>query len=330
MKFFLAATILVFATFSVPVWSKEKINVGSSPVISSAGIYLAEHFGYFKQEGLDVEISDFANSGAPMTLLLSKGDLDVGAGNLNSGLFNAILQGQDFKIVADKGHVEKGFEYIQLLVRKDLIDAGKFKSLKDLKGFKIGVTALDGVSQQVVIDRILKSNGLFEKDVEYVKMSYAEMNIALRTKNIEAAVQIEPFLTKALQEGSSVSVARSWEVHPNQQSAALFYSPKFMKRREEAIKFMKAYLRGVKVYKESVAGNNPEGVLALKKIFKIDDKAWEKMIPVGLHEDGRLNTSDLMEDLKWYHEKGYLKKIPREMDVVDATFASEAFKQLKK
>ena len=87
--FFLAG--LLFAT---PAFAQElKIRVGSSPVLSSAGIYLADEKGYFKEQGLTVEITDVANSGAPMTVLLAKGEIEVGAGNLTSGLFNAVADG---------------------------------------------------------------------------------------------------------------------------------------------------------------------------------------------------------------------------------------------
>ena len=77
---------LAFTSLNV-IAAEMKIRVGSSPVLSSAGIYLAEAKGYFKDQGLNVEITDVANSGAPMTLLLAKGELEVGAGNLTSGLF---------------------------------------------------------------------------------------------------------------------------------------------------------------------------------------------------------------------------------------------------
>lgn len=286
--------------------------------------------GYFKDEGLDVEISDFATSGAAMTLLLSKGNLDVGAGNLTSGLFNAILNGENFKLVADKGHVEKGKEYMQLVVRKDHLDSKRYKTIKDLKEFKIGITAIDGVSQQIVIDMFLKSVGLNDSSIEYIKMSYAEMNIALKTKNIDAAIQIEPFLTKALQKGYISIVSSTADIHPNQQSAALFYSPKFMKRKKDAVKFMKAYLRGVRAYNQAISGSNPEIVTELKKIFKIEDSEWIEMRPVGLHDDGHLNTKDLLSDLAWYKEKGFLPRVPLESEVIDSYFFTEANKTLSK
>lgn len=309
-----------------------KIRVGSSPVLSSAGIYLAEDEGYFKEQGLDVEITDVANSGAPMTLLLSKNELEVGAGNLTSGLFNASLQGQQFKIVADKGHVEKDRDYIALIVRQDLIDSGKYKSLKDLKGAKMGLTALDGVSQQIVAERFLKKAGLSEKDVSFVKLSYAEMNATLKTKSLDATIQLEPFVAQAETGKFAKRVAGSNEVHPGQQSAAVFYSPEFIaKRRADAVKFMTAYLKGVRLYNKSLT--DPEARkkvrASLGKRMKIADEAvWEKIVPIGLKDNGELNIASLDEDLKWYRAKGYLKGDLAAAQIVDPSFAREATKLL--
>lgn len=318
--------------FSPYGFSADKIRVGSSPVLSSAGIYLAEDEGYFKEQGLDVEITDVANSGAPMTLLLSKNELEVGAGNLSSGLFNAALQGQDFKIVADKGHVEKDRDYIALIVRQDLIDSGKFKTLKDLKGFKMGLTALDGVSQQIVAEKFLRKAGLTEKDVTFLKLSYAEMNTTLKTKGLDATIQLEPFVAQAEIGGFAKRIAGSNEVHPGQQSAGIFYAPDFMsKRRADAVKFMAAYLKGVRLYNKSlrdpVARQKVRAYLG--KRMKISDEAiWDKMVPIGLKDDGEVNVAALDEDLKWYKAKGYLKGDLPAAKIVDLSFAKEAVKKL--
>ncbi len=308
------------------------IKVGSSPVVSSAGLYLASTKGYFKEEGLEVEITDFNSSGAPMTVLLSKGELDVGAGNLSSSFFNAFNAGQEFKIVADKGHLEKGKDYIALIVRKDHIDSGKYKDFKDLKGFKMGLTALDGVSQQIVAEKFLSLGGLKASDVEFVKLSYAEMNVALKSKNIDATIQLEPFLTKAVIDQIAVNVAPGSQAHAKQQSAAIFFSPKFFKeRQDDGIKFLKAYLKGIADYNKSLTDPKmKESVIAeLKKSIKInEDTVWNQMLPIGLFENGKIDKAALNEDLKWYVEKKYLTKLPNIDELVDESLVSKAYEQL--
>jgi NitT/TauT family transport system substrate-binding protein len=43
------------------------------------------------------------------------------------GLYNAVRRGVGLKVVADKVHYGPGYGFASLLVRKDLIENGKFK-----------------------------------------------------------------------------------------------------------------------------------------------------------------------------------------------------------
>lgn len=326
----LVLALVLFATHAIA--EDFKIRVGSSPVLSSAGIYLADEKGFFKEQGLNVEITDVANSGAPMTLLLAKGELEVGAGNLTSGLFNSVASGQGVKLVADKGHVEKSRDYIALIVRQDHIDSGRYKTFKDLKGFKVGLTALDGVSQQIVMDKFLQKGGLTEKDIEYVKLSYPEMNAALKTKSLDATIQLEPFVAQAELGGFAKRISGSNEVNPNQQSAALMFSPGFMKdHRDLAVKFMTAYLKGVRLYNKSItdAAARKEVRAILGPRLKItDDKVWDKIVPIGLNNSGEMNLKSLQADLDWYQSKNYLKSKVAADSIVDQSFVKEAQKKV--
>lgn len=323
----ISLTSLLFAE-TTPV---KTIKVGSSPVISSAGIYLAQERGYFKEQGLEVEITDFNNSSASMTALLSKGELDVGAGNLVSAYYNAINLGQRFKFVADKGHLEKGKEYIALLVRADHITSGRYKTGADLKGFKMGLTSLDGVSQQIVAERIFAKFGVSPSDVEFVKLSYAEMNNALKAKLIDATIQIEPFVTKAVLDGYAQNVMSATEVYPDQQSAVVLYSQDFIEKNPvEAKKFMIAYLKGVRDYNNAFEkSQGRDTVIAdLKKTLKLEDNVWAKMIAVGLDNDGKLNQKSLQADMEWYLSKKYITTVPAMTSVIDTQFAEAAAKEL--
>lgn len=304
------------------------VKVGVSPVCSSSGIFIAQEKGYFKELGLNVEIIIFKSSGAPMTMLLSSGKLDVGAGNLSAGLWNAINQGLDIKLVADKGHIEKDHSYIALLVRRDHIESGKYKSLRDLKGFKMALTALDGVSQQIATEKFLLKGGLKFSDVEFLKMSYSEMNVCLENKTIDATVQLEPDVSMAELNGIAKNVAEVYDVYPDQQSAAIFYSPEFIHKHPKlAEKFMIGYIKGIRDYVNAfINGIEMEKIITmLKKYITIEsDEIWIKMIPVGLNPDGFINKESLLNDLIWYKEKGYIEKVPDINKIIDHSYVEKA------
>jgi NitT/TauT family transport system substrate-binding protein len=306
---------------------KYRIRVGASPVVSTSGIFLAYEKGYFKEQGLDVEITIFKESGAPMTVPLATGGLDVGGGNISAGLWNAINQGQGIKLVADKGHIEKGMSYIGLVVRKDHVDSGRYKTYKDLKGFKMAVTAY-GVSQQIAADKFLRVGDLQRKDISFEKMPYVQMNIALEKKELDATIQLEPYLTKAVQDGIAVKVADVYEVYPDQQSAAIFYSSRFIREhRDLAEKFMVAYLKGVREYDNAfIRGIDKAKTIALlKKYIEIESGSiWDNMIPVGLNPNGFLNKRSLTEDAAWYKKYGFIEQVPDIDKAVDESFVKKA------
>lgn len=320
---------IAFSLFTGAAAAEELVKVGYSPVVSTAGIFVAQERGYFKEQGLAVELTPFNSSSAPMNVLLAKGTLDVGAGNITAGLYNADIAGAGIKIVADKGHIERNHSYLALLVRSDHFVSKRFTTLKDLKGFKFGLTALGGVSQEIATERFLKAGGLSLSDIQLEKMSYAEMNAAFKSKTLDAAVQLEPFVTQAVISGNAKVVAPLYDVYPDQVSAAIFYSGAFAARKDTAVRFLAAYLKGVRDYRAAMAGGKirKEVVAILKRYTSIEsDEVWDKMIPVGLDPDGMINTDALKSDLEWYVAKGYLAKTPDLAKILDNSFRIDAIK----
>jgi NitT/TauT family transport system substrate-binding protein len=308
-----------------------EVPVGISPVMSSAAMFIAKEKGYFREEGIEVVINPFKASGAKMVPFLATGQLFVGGGNISAGMYNAIAQDIPIKIVSDKGTVSPGHGYLALIVRKDHVDSGRYKSIKDLKGMTMAVTA-KGVSQEIATELYLKSVGLSLDDITLRTLAYSDINIALANKSIDASVQIEPFVAAAVKNNIAVRVAGDDEVYPNQQSAGIFYSPVFMEKHpKEAQGFMNAYVRGLRDYNDAFekGKGKDEIIRILTKNTKIKDAAvYQAVVPVGLNPDGLVNVQSLKDDAAWYHERGYLKK-PVNMDaIVDLSYAKKAVEKL--
>ena len=307
------------------------VPVGISPVMSSAAMFIAQEKGYFKEQGLNVIINPFKASGAKMVPFLATGQLFVGGGNINAGMYNAIANDIPIKIVSDKGTVSPGHGYLALVVRKDHVDSGRYKSFKDLKGMRMAVTA-QGVSQQIVTEMYLKKVGLSLDDIDLKFLGYSDINIALVNKSVDASVQIEPLVAAAVDKGIAVRVAGDDEIYPNQQSAAIFYSPVFMEKYPEQAKgFMVAYVKGLRDYNDAFEKNKgkDEIIKILTKHTKIKDAAiYNKVVPVGLSPDGMVNMLSLKQDAQWYHEKGYVKKLPDIDNIVDLSYSKHAVKVL--
>lgn len=313
--------------------AQEKVRVGVSPAQSTAGIFIAQEKGYFKAEGLDVELIPFSASGPEMLPALASGQLDAGAGNISAKLYNAMARGIQMRIVADKGSNTPHSGYLGVVVRKAL--ASRVKGPADLKGLKVALTG-PGVSQEVIVDRYLRTAGLSIRDVQVVYLSYQDAEAGLITGAVDATVQIEPLLTEGLLHGDTVLLRRADQIYPYQQSAVIVYSEHFAGRRHAAgERFMTAYLRGVRDYRRAFVARKAPAAF-VDEIVRImgkwtpmrDPSLMRRAWPAGLNPDGFVNAATMLADLRYYQERGYVKTPPDLGRFIDQEFARAALRRL--
>ncbi len=318
------------------------VRVGTTNSISDATFFIADKKGYFKEEGIEVTFIAFdsaANMIAPLGAdiygIPTAGQLDVGGGATSAGLYNAAARGINIKIVADKGSMPPGYGFMSQLVRKDLIDSGKFKSFKDLKGLKVGISA-NGSGGSVVLHEALKKGGLKPKDVEQIFMGFPQMVLALQNKAIDAAFMPEPNSTQAIQSGAAVRFAGGDVIDPNHQLAVLLYGDDFSKNHPEvARKFMRAYIRAARDYNDALkdgrlAGANAEEIInILVQSTEIKNPNFYKMIvPHGCNPDGKVNETSLKKNLQIFKDQGLIKGDVSVEQVLDHSFADAVVKEL--
>src|SRR3954469_6489110 len=199
------------------------VKVASAGIASDIGFFIADKKGYFRDEGLDVQLTQMANS-PQMIAPLGMGQLDVGAGTVAAGLYNAVSQNIAIRAVADKGSMRKGYGFSGLLVRKDLVDGGRFKSYPDLKGMKLAVGTF-GSANASAMNEALKRGGLKWSDAaSIVQLQFPQHIIALQNKAVDASMTNEPTSTTAVQNGIAVKIAGNDDIYPAQQTAVVLYS----------------------------------------------------------------------------------------------------------
>src|SRR5262249_49087147 len=72
---------------------------------ADAGVFLALEKGYFREQGLAVELNYFASSGGVQMAALTTGELDVGSGSISPGIYNGGARRVNMRIVAIKSRV---------------------------------------------------------------------------------------------------------------------------------------------------------------------------------------------------------------------------------
>jgi NitT/TauT family transport system substrate-binding protein len=307
------------------------VRIGLHTPMSNAGFFVAMERGYVAEEGLRLEVEPL-DTAAKMIAPLSSGQLDVGAGTISAGVYNALARGVDLRIVADKGNMAPGFGYTALVARRDLWDSGAVRTLSDLRGRTFAVL-VPGGDAEIALDVGLQPGGR-SADVNIVPLPFPDMVLALANGSIDGAAPSEPFVAEAVERGVGVVLERMDTLLPNHQVGVVFYASEFIQQQAEAARrLMVAYLRGVRDYNDAFVKNDltkREAVIAaLIKYSTVKDRAlYDKMVVPGLDPNGRLHLESIQRQQEWYLEHG-LQSAPADVNVlVDYQFVRYAIDKL--
>ncbi len=309
------------------------VSIGVVGSTSESPLFIADKLGYFRELGI-VPSYVTADSAANMIAPLGTGQLDVATGGPSAGLYNAIARGIDIKIVADKGSTPKGYGYMMLLVRKQLVESGRYKGARDLKGMRVSESAA-GTIASPAIARYLATAGLKYNDIDHVYLSFPQQVAALAGGAIDASLTVEPIASSAIRQGVAVRAAGDDVMYPNQQLAVILYGGGFIRKPDLATRFMRAYIRGCRYYNDALrdgklAGPNAAGVISIMTQFSsIKDPAIiAAMTPNGNDPNGRLNVASLAGDLQFFKDQGLIEGSVTIEQAIDTSFVDAALKAL--
>jgi len=236
--------------------AQDKIRLGVLPFSESLGAVLADKQGFFKAEGIEVEMSNF-NSGALALPLLQAGKLDIAFSNTAATL-QAFEQGLDGTILAPGAAVRAKApdSTTALMVLK-----GKIKSPKDLEGKRIAVNVINS-SAWLYAAAYLDQNGVDRSKVRFVEIPFPQMNDPLLNGQIDAIGQVEPFKTVLLGTGKAEALSYTYvDVQPNADITQYIALSAWVKKNPDlARRFARAIRKGVDYF------NDPANQAAVREI----------------------------------------------------------------
>jgi len=310
------------------------MKVGVLKLTSSAPIFVGVEKGFFKEFGVEPELVYF-QAAAPIATALAAGQLDVGATGLTAALYNIVLGGEKLWIVADKGREWPGYPLVAIVVQKEAWDGG-LRSIKDLRGKRIGVTQL-GSTFHYHIGNILEKDGLRLSDVKIVPLQAMAATVeALKGKQVDAILVPQPFPGAAEAQGFGKILAWAGDLYP-WQIATVFYSDKLATDRARAVAFMKGYVKASRYYFDAALvqkdGRAAHGV-NYDEVVDITARytgARPEIIKLGFpfqDRNGRLLVPDIERQMSWWVANGFMKKALPLKALVDTSFVEEAVKGL--
>lgn len=202
---------------------KLTIAVGGKNLFYYLPLTIAEQLGYFKAEGLDVTIVDFAGGSRALQAVVG-GSADVVSGAFEHTI-NMQFKGQPMRAFVLQGAAP------QIVLGVNPKTLPNFKTVADLKGKKIGVTA-PGSSTNVLANFVLAKAGLKPSDVSFVGVGAGSGAVAaMRAGQIDAMSNLDPVITLLTRSGDmkivtdTRNMAEAEKVFGGPMPAGCLYAP---------------------------------------------------------------------------------------------------------
>jgi NitT/TauT family transport system substrate-binding protein len=259
----LAVAMQIAATALAADTNLVALKVGHLPVTGHAKFFVAKEEGFFKAEGLDVELVEFANSADGLAALRA-GKLDLGAFGTTAPLVH-ISKDADIRIIG--GVMGEDAAIIATPENAKII-----KTVADLKGKKVATVRL--ATGDAVFRGALEEAGLnWKTDVQIFELKSPPAVLeAVKSGQVDAGVTWGPHDVTAESQGLKV-VIRSRALQPGHPCCRLTVNAKDLQERPEVWeRFIHAFLRA-----EKFANDNHEKTLDdISKYLKLDRPVIQK------------------------------------------------------
>jgi NitT/TauT family transport system substrate-binding protein len=196
---------LAFAPLRVRAQSAPvHLRVGTGTVEANAQIFYAADMGFFKKNGLDVDIVKLRSGTTTMAAIIS-GDLQCGVANVLS-LGAAHVRNVPLVMFAPGAFIDVNVPTTLMVVAPD----STVKSAKDLNGKAVAVISVGGLDQ-LALDAYLDKNGGDVSSVKTIEIPPSAMAEALTQGRIAAAVMNDPELSQAIEAKQVKSIANAYD-----------------------------------------------------------------------------------------------------------------------
>jgi NitT/TauT family transport system substrate-binding protein len=306
----------------------ESVKVGLSKLVSYPGVPIALAHGYFKQQGLDVQMV-FFDGAQPISVGVASGDIDFGVSGLSASFYTLAAHGQLKLIASSAGEAAGGFYNLTFVASNKAYDAG-LKSVKDLPGHDVAIVQV-GTSLHYAIGLAAEKYG-FPMSAVNIRPLQSNTNViaALSGGTVDAAVMPSTPTLNPVAKGEIKRVAWVGDVTPDWMGAALFTGTKTANERGDMVKrFLVAYRHGTRDYhnafstpdeKRKDGPDAPAMLKILSDFAGVPEKAIDAATPF-IDRDARINVRDVAHQISWYSAQGLLKGEIKAEDLIDMRYA---------
>jgi NitT/TauT family transport system substrate-binding protein len=236
-------------------------------------IFYAFDNGYFADEGLNVEFKLYTGSANAQLPLLARGDVDVGGVIAAPALFNQAAAGFGIRLLCALTEPRANYlDGVSVMVRQDIWEQGRMRTLADLRGRSIDAAA-QGNPIDLLIRYALREAKLTPDDVtlSYKVRSPSDVPYLFRERQVELAGVSEPTATFIARRGLATKWIGYSDVVPWYQDIFLAASDEFVRSRPDEVKaLVRACLRATNAFDASRGAWSPAALATAAKWTKLD------------------------------------------------------------
>ncbi len=278
------------ATATKPTLARVTMNM--NPTLTYGPLWLALDEGFFKDEGIEIEIARLDSNSA--LAALAAGKLDVLSNGVRSGVFNMIARGVPMQVVADRGHsnakVCSADAFVAPIATADRIAANG----GSLRGERIALVR-GGLMEYLTMELIAQRGATLE-DVTIIQLP-SGTSPTTRDRMDAVRLTTEPNLSGIMQDGWAKVIATAEEVAPGHQNALLLYGKRLLHDDPDlGHRFMRAYLRGVRQFNQ---GKTDRNVAILARNSKLPEDMIRRSCWIAFDDEGFVRPEKVQPFLEW-------------------------------
>ena len=249
------------------------LHVGIIPIFAVAPHFAAEKFGWFAAEGIATTTQPVQGGAVGIPGLVS-GSFDILYANCISTL-TALERGIDLRIIAEATTIPTHPPDVDaLFIRAG--DKDTLKSGKDLEGKVIAINTKYDLMWLVMQGYVQKTGGDVGK-ITYREVPVPSMLDALKNKEVDAALVLDPFMTRAMNDPQYVVMGwPSSMVMPGMPSSLWITSGETAEKKRDLIRaYVRAFRKGVGWFNAHLG--DPEFIDLVASYTRLDPKLLATM-----------------------------------------------------
>jgi NitT/TauT family transport system substrate-binding protein len=259
--------------------------------------------GFFSKRGLDVTVKTAAGGAAIIPAVVS-GDTQFGGSNVVSVLI-AATKGLPIQMVAAGtfGPQTEEDDWSAILVK----GGSPIRSAKDLEGKTIAVNTLENVATETAI-AALDNLGADASKVKFTEVDFPDMLAAVDADRVDAAFEIEPFVTAGRSQGLRRVVSPYFRTKPDLQIGSYVATEEYVQEHPDVVKAFRDGLEDTAAW----VRENPEEFRQVLAAGGVKG-AQEMKLPTW---KGAIDPDSLKTHATLMQQQGLIEKAPPLDDVV--------------